>query len=54
MLKEKLVGIMRTKLVNPFSYIAYTLIGFDDQERKLTFVKTDFQVLKNSNFMPAV
>jgi len=27
-------------------YVAYTLNGFDDQERNLTFVKTDFQVLK--------
>jgi len=26
---------------------------FDDQERNLTFVKTDFQVLK-LNFMPAI
>jgi len=25
---------------------AFTLKGFDDQERNLTFVKTDFQVLK--------
>jgi len=25
---------------------AFTLCGFDDQERNLTFVKTDFQVLK--------
>jgi len=25
---------------------AFTLYGFDDQERNLTFVKTDFQVLK--------
>jgi len=25
---------------------AFTLSGFDDQERNLTFVKTDFQVLK--------
>jgi len=24
----------------------FTLNGFDDQERNLTFVKTDFQVLK--------
>jgi len=28
------------------SYAAFTLSGFDDQERNLTFVKTDFQVLK--------
>jgi len=28
------------------SYAAFTLNGFDDQERKLTFVKTAFQVLK--------
>jgi len=27
-------------------YAAFTLNGFDDQERNLTFVKTDFQVLK--------
>jgi len=27
-------------------YAAFTLYGFDDQERNLTFVKTDFQVLK--------
>jgi len=25
---------------------AFTLSGFDDQEQNLTFVKTDFQVLK--------
>jgi len=34
-------------------YAAFTLNGFDDQERNLTFVKTDFQVL-NPNFMPAI
>jgi len=28
------------------SYAAFTLNGFDDQKRNLTFVKTDFQVLK--------
>jgi len=28
------------------TYAAFTLTGFDDQERNLTFVKTDFQVLK--------
>jgi len=28
------------------TYSAFTLKGFDDQERNLTFVKTDFQVLK--------
>jgi len=28
------------------SYEAFTLNGFDDQERNLTFVNTDFQVLK--------
>jgi len=28
------------------SYTAFTLSGFDDQERSLTFVKTAFQVLK--------
>jgi len=28
------------------SYAAFTLTGFDDQERNLMFVKTDFQVLK--------
>jgi len=27
-------------------YAAFTLNDFDDQERNLTFVKTDFQVLK--------
>jgi len=29
-----------------YSYIAFTLNGFVNQERNLTFVKTDFQVLK--------
>jgi len=29
-----------------FSYAAFTLNGFDDQERNLMLVKTDFQVLK--------
>jgi len=28
------------------SYAAFTLSGFDDQERNLMFVKTAFQVLK--------
>jgi len=28
------------------AYAAFTLNGFDDQERNLTFVKTDFQVFK--------
>jgi len=28
------------------TYAAFTLSGFDDQERNLTFVKTTFQVLK--------
>jgi len=31
----------------------FTLNGFDDQERNLIFVKTDFQVL-NSNFIPTI
>jgi len=26
-------------------YASFTLKGFDDQERNLTFVKTDFRVL---------
>jgi len=30
----------------PKPYAAFTLNGFDDQERNLTFVKIDFQVLK--------
>jgi len=33
------------------SYAAFTLNGFDDQERNLTFVKTVFQVLKFKFFM---
>jgi len=32
---------------------AFTLSGFDDQERNLTFVKTAFQILK-LNFLVAV
>jgi len=28
------------------TYAVFTLNGFDNQERKLTFAKTDFQVLK--------
>jgi len=28
------------------SYAAFTLNGFDNQKRKLTFAKTDFQILK--------
>jgi len=32
--------------VNPNSKAVFTLNGFGDQERNLTFVKTDFQVLK--------
>jgi len=35
------------------AYAAFILNGFDDQERNLMFVKTDFQVL-NLNFMPAI
>jgi len=38
-------------------YAAFTLNGFDDQERNLTFVKTDFQALilkfHACNFMQA-
>jgi len=34
------------------TYAMFTLNGFN-QERNLTFVKTDFHVLK-SNFMPAI
>jgi len=33
------------------TYAAFTLNGFDDQERNLTFVKTVFQVLKFKFFM---
>jgi len=33
---------------------AFTLNGFDDQDRNLTFVKTDFPVLKNSNSIPVI
>jgi len=35
------------------AYAAFTLNGFDDQERNLTVVKTDFQVL-NTNFRLAI
>jgi len=35
----------------PHIYAAFTLNGFDDQERNLTFVKTDFRVLKFKFFM---
>jgi len=31
---------------NDVSHAAFTLTGFYDQEQNLTFVKTDFQVLK--------
>jgi len=34
-------------------YAVFTLNGFDDQERNLTLVKTDFQFLK-LNFKPAI
>jgi len=33
------------------SNAAFTLIGFDDQERNLTFVKTAFQVLKQAFYI---
>jgi len=36
-----------------FAYFAFTLNDFDDLERNLTFVKTDFQVLK-LNFIPEI
>jgi len=32
--------------VKIYEYDTFTINGFDDQERKLTFVKTDFRVLK--------
>jgi len=38
--------IFRVNFSGDMSNAAFTLNGFDDQERKLTFVKTDFQVLK--------
>jgi len=31
----------------PVPYAAFTLNGFNDQERNLTFVKMDFRVLKH-------
>jgi len=31
---------------NSLPNASFTLNGFDDQERSLTFVKTDFQILK--------
>jgi len=56
--KGKLIILLRS--CNPkFEQInaAFTLNGFHDQERNLTFVKTDFQVLKlkfhASNFKQA-
>jgi len=39
-------GISVIKYHRAVSNAAYTLNGFDDQERNLTFVKTDFQALK--------
>jgi len=33
-------------LNNKIIYAAFTLSGFDNEERNLTFVKTAFQVLK--------
>jgi len=44
-----LLNQLATKVM---AYAAFTLDGFDDQERNLTFVKADFQVLK-LKFMPA-
>jgi len=35
-----------TSFLENLKSAAFTLNGFDDQERNLTFVKTDFQVLK--------
>jgi len=32
--------------LNTETYSAFTLNGFDDQEQNLTFVKTEFQLLK--------
>jgi len=37
--------ILKLYLLKDKSYAAFTLSGFDDKERNLTFVKTDFQVL---------
>jgi len=39
------LGKLKISLVRE-SNTAFTLSGFDDQERNLTFVKTTFQVLK--------
>jgi len=39
--------------IDVLTYAAFTLNGFDDQERNLTFAKTNFQVLK-LKFMPAI
>jgi len=43
-------GCSSTEITNiaqiTVTYAAFTLSGFDDQEQNLTFVKTDFQVLK--------
>jgi len=45
LLRKKFTKYKNTKLKNS-NYAAFTLSGFDDQERNLTFVKTAFQVLK--------
>jgi len=41
-----LVGILLALKNGKLTYVAFTLNGFDDQERNLTFVKTDFQIIK--------
>jgi len=38
--------LTNAKCVDMQSNAAFTHNGFDNQERNLTFVKTDFQVLK--------
>jgi len=37
---------MHTEYLNCLTNAAFTLSGFDDQERNLTFVKAAFQVIK--------
>jgi len=44
--KYRIVVIFFVSQYSEVSYAAFTLIGFDDQERNLTFVKTDLKILE--------
>jgi len=44
--KKSGLGLEKISSLGLVTYAAFTHNGFDDQERNLPFMKTDFQVLK--------